>query len=103
LWRRNKNESQPRRPVSLPVKYHAGFNKSAEDFTYYFYFRGSSDTGSVAAPVNHAIESLTQSTDQVRNYTATLSLSSQSLTYKASSQADGMKNHVSSLTKIIKG
>ncbi|MCK5099898.1 MAG: hypothetical protein KAR45_17435, partial [Desulfobacteraceae bacterium] len=41
----------------------------------------------ITKPVNLAIEGLTQSTDQVRDYTAALSSSSQSLADKASSQA----------------
>lgn len=61
---------------------------------FFVVFMGITVTGvyifvrrSITKPVNLAIEGLTQSTDQVRDYTATMSASSQSLADKASSQA----------------
>jgi hypothetical protein len=88
-----RNESQPPRPEKLPVKYHAGFNKSAKDFTYYFYVRGSSDTGSVDPTDYCGVTSVTADDDKPIGFFAK----------DLEAQADGMKNHVSSLTNIIKG
>ncbi|MCK5097384.1 MAG: hypothetical protein KAR45_04735, partial [Desulfobacteraceae bacterium] len=64
----NKEENLPPRPEQLSTNLHSGFKKSAEDFTYYFYFKGSENTNASSTVEYCGVTSVTDEDDNLLGF-----------------------------------